>query len=56
MAIPAFVEFMETLFRSVQQIKLCTTDSGPILYQILSNCEAFCDVVEANWTDYKLVY
>ena len=51
-----FVEFMETLFRCMQQIKQCTTDSGSILELIFLNCEAFCDVVEAYWTDHKLVY
>ena len=35
-----FVEFMETLFRCIQQIKQCTTDSGSILDLIFSNCEA----------------
>ena len=23
---------------------------------LVSNCEAFCDVVEAYWTDHKLIY
>ena len=40
----------------MQQIKQCTTDSGSILDLTFSNCEAFCDVVEAYWTDHKLVY
>ena len=51
-----FVKFMETSFRCRQQIKQGTTDSGSILDLIFSNCEAFCDVVEAYWTDHKLVY
>ena len=51
-----FVELMETLFRTMQQIKQCTTDSGSILDLIFSNCEAFCDGVKAYWTDHKLVY
>ena len=51
-----FVKFMETSFRCRQQIKQETTDSGSILDLIFSNCEAFCDVVEAYWTDHKLVY
>ena len=51
-----FVKFMETSFRCRQQIKQSTTDSGSILDLIFSNCEAFCDVVEAYWTDHKLVY
>ena len=51
-----FVNFVETLFRTMQQIKQCTTDSGSILDLIFTNCEAFCDAVEAYWTDHKLVY
>ena len=51
-----FVKFMETLFRCRQQIKQSTTDSGSILDLIFSNYETFCDVVEAYWTDHKLVY
>ena len=51
-----FVKFMETSFRCRQQIKQSTTDSGSILDLIFSNCESFCDVVEAYWTDHKLVY
>ena len=51
-----FVEFMETLFRRMQQIKHCTTDSWSILDLIFSNCEAFCDVVEAYWSGHKLGY
>ena len=51
-----FVKFMETSFRCRQQIKESTTDSGSILDLIFSNCEAFCDVVEAYWTFHKLVY
>ena len=51
-----FVKFMETSFRCRQQIKQSTTDTGSILDLIFSNCEALCDVVEAYWTDHKLVY
>ena len=51
-----FVKFMETLFRCRQQIKQSKTDSGSILDLIFSNCEAFCDVIDAYWTDHKLVY
>ena len=51
-----FVQFIETLFRCMQQIKQCTTDIGSILDLIFSNYEAFCDVVEAYWTEHKLVY
>ena len=51
-----FVKVMETSFRCRQQINQIQTDSGPILDLIFSNCEAFCDVVEAYWTDHKLIY
>ena len=50
------VKFMDTSFRCRQQIKQRTTDSGSILDLIFSNCEAFCDVVEAYWSDQKLIY
>ena len=50
------VKFMETSFRCRQQIKQSTSDSGSILDLIFLNCEAFCDVVGAYWTDHKLVY
>ena len=48
-----FVEFMETLFSCVQKIKQSTTDSEAIIDLIFAN---FCDVIEAYWTDHKLVY
>ena len=51
-----FVKVMETSFRCRQQIKQTTTDSGSIIDLIFSNCEAFCNVVEAYWTDHKLIY
>ena len=51
-----FVNFMETLFRTMQQIKKCTTDDGSILDFIFTNCEAFCYAVEACWIDHKLVH
>ena len=51
-----FVAFMETLFSCVQQIKESTTDSGSILDLIFANCQVVHDVLEAYWTDHKLVY
>ena len=51
-----FVKFMETLFSCVQQIKQFTTDSRSVLDLIFANCQAFCDVIEAYWTDHKLTY
>ena len=47
-----FVKFIETSFRCRQQIKQSTTDSASILDLIFSNCEAFCDVVEAWFKQY----
>ena len=51
-----FVDFVETLFGCMQQIKQCTTDSGSMLDLIFSNSELFCDVIEAYWSDHKLIY
>ena len=51
-----FINFVETLFVCMQQIKQCTTDSGSVLDLIFSNSEGFCDVIEAYWSDHKLVY
>ena len=51
-----FVAFMETLFSCVQQVEQSTTDSGSILDLIFVNCQALCDVIEAYWTDHKLIY
>ena len=51
-----FVEFMETVFSCVQQIKEITTDSGSILDLIFANCQVGHDILEAYWTDHKLIY
>ena len=51
-----FVAFMETLFSCVQQVEQSTTDSGSILDLIFANCQAVCAVIEAYWTDHKLIY
>ena len=51
-----FVDFVETLFGCMQQIKQFTTDSGSVLDLIFSNSEGFCDVIEAYWSDHKLIY
>ena len=51
-----FVAFMETLFSCVQQVKQSTTDSGSTIDLIFANCQAPCDVIEAYWTDHKLIY
>ena len=51
-----FVDFMEALFSCVQQIKQSTTDSGLTIVLIFANCQAFCNVIEAYWTDHTLIY
>ena len=51
-----FVHFMETLFCCSQYIRQPTTDSGSVLDLVFANCDAFCDVIEAYWTDHKLIY
>ena len=51
-----FVDFVETLFGCMQHIKQCTTDSGSVLDLIFSNSEGFCDVIEAYWSDHKIIY
>ena len=51
-----FVDYVETLFGCMQQIKQCTTDSGSVLDLIFCNSDGFCDVIEAYWSDHKLVY
>ena len=51
-----FVEFMDIEFSCVQQIKEPTTDSGSILDLIFVNCQVVHDVLEAYWTDHKLIY
>ena len=51
-----FVEFMETLFSCVQKVEQSTTDPGSILDLIFVNCQPLCDVIEAYWTDHKVMY
>ena len=55
-AVSPFVCFMETLFGCSQHICQPTTDHGSLLDLIFANCDAFCDVIEAYWTDHKLIY
>ena len=51
------MDFVETLFGcSMQHIKQCTTDCGSVLDLIFSNSEGFCDVIEAYWSDHKIIY
>ena len=51
-----FVCFIETLFYCSQYIRKATNDHGSLLDLIFANCNAFCDVIEAYWTDHKLIY
>ncbi|MCG8076810.1 MAG: AAA family ATPase [Candidatus Thiodiazotropha taylori] len=51
-----FVDFMQTQFGCQQLISKPTTDAGSLLDLLFANCQCSCDVVEAYWTDHKLVY
>ena len=51
-----FVHSMGTLFSCVQHIKEHTSDFGSTLDLIFANCQLFCDVIEAYWSDRKLVH
>ena len=55
-AVSLFVCFMETLFGCSQQICQQTTDHGSLLDLIFANCDTFCVVIEAYWTDHRLIY
>ena len=51
-----FVCFMETLFCCSQYIRQPSTDHGSLLDLVFANFDAFCDVIEAYWTDHKLIH
>ena len=51
-----FVDFVETLFGCMKQINQCTTDTGSMLDLIFANSEGYSDVIEAYWSDHKLIY
>ena len=51
-----FVDFMKKQFKCQQQINQSTTDSGSVIDLIFTNCPASSDVIEAYWSDHKLVY
>ena len=51
-----FVDYVETLFGCMQQITQCTNDTGSMLDLIFSNSEGYSDVIEAYWSDHKLIY
>ena len=55
-AVSPFICFMETLFGCSQHIRQPTTDHGSLLDLVFANCDTFCDVIEAYWTDHKLIY
>ena len=50
------IDFIERLFNCKQHIQQSTHDSGSVLDLVFSNCNGFCDIIEAYWTDHKLVY
>lgn len=51
-----FVRFMTTLFKCRQYVQKPSTDFGSMLDLIFSNCPVFSDVIEAYWSDHKLIY
>ena len=51
-----FVYSMETLFICHQYIQQPTIDSGSVLDLIFANCDTLCNVIEAYWTDHKLIH
>ena len=51
-----FDHFIETFFSCVQHIEEPTCDFWSTLDLIFTNWQAFCDVIEAYWSDHKLVY
>ena len=55
-AVSPFICFMETLMGCSQHIRQPTTDHGPLLDLVFANCDTFCDVIEAYWTDHKLIH
>ena len=52
----SFVDFVESLFDCVQQIQQPTCDTGSTLDLLFTNSVVFCDVLEAYWTDHRLIY
>ena len=50
------IDFIERLFSCKQYIHQSTHDSGSILDLVFSNCNGFCDIINAYWTDHKLIY
>ncbi|MCU7801387.1 MAG: hypothetical protein KZQ70_14975, partial [gamma proteobacterium symbiont of Lucinoma myriamae] len=51
-----FVNFMTSVFECEQYMRKPTTDSSTVIDLIFSNCRLVTDVVEAYWTDHKLIY
>ena len=50
------IDFIERLFNCKQHIQQSTHYSGSVLDLVFSNCNGFCDIIDAYWTDHKLVY
>ena len=50
------IDYIERLFSCKQHIQQSTHDSGSILDLVFSNCNGFCDTIDAYWTDHKLIY
>ena len=50
------IDYIERLFSCKQHIQQSTHDSGSVLDLVFSNCNGFCDIIDAYWTDHKLIY
>ena len=50
------VDFMMKQFKCPQHINQSTTDSESVIDLIFKNCPASTDVIEAYWSDHKILY
>ena len=50
------IDYIERLFSCKQHIQQSTHDSGSVLDLVFSNCNGLCDIINAYWTDHKLIY
>ncbi len=51
-----FLRYMESTFSCTQFMKKATTDSGSVIDLVFSNSQLLADVVEAYWSDHKIIY
>ena len=53
---PGTVQFIIKLFKCHQYVKTSITDSVSMLDMVFSNTEVASDVIDAYWSDHKLIY